>query len=73
MFVGQNTGAGRPERVQKGYFAAVKLLAGLGVGMAVVMFAGAEFFSKLLLPIGEGLELSYSVDFMRTISLFYVL
>ena len=39
MFVGQNTGAGRPDRVRKGYFAAVKLLAGLGVGMAVVMFA----------------------------------
>jgi len=73
VFVGQNTGAGRPERVRKGYFAAVKLLAGLGVGMAVVMFAGAEFFSKLLLPIGEGLELSYSVDYLRTISLFYVL
>lgn len=73
VFVGQNTGAGRPDRVRKGYFDAVKLLAGLGVGMAVVMFAGAEFFSKLLLPTGEGLELSYSVDYLRTISLFYIL
>ena len=75
VFVGQNTGAGRPDRVRKGYFDGVKLLAGLGVGMAVLMFAGAEFFSKLLLPAGAQWELSfsYSVDYLRTISLFYIL
>ena len=75
VFVGQNTGAGRPDRVRKGYFDAVKLLAGLGVGMAVLMFVGAEFFSKLLLPAGAQWELSfsYSVDYLRTISLFYIL
>ena len=39
------------------------------------MFVGAEFFSKLLLPAGAQWELSfsYSVDYLRTISLFYIL
>lgn len=73
VFTGQNTGAGKTDRVRKGFFDSLKLLSGLGIVMAIIMFVGAEFFCKLLLPTGEGLELTYSVEYLRTISLFYAL
>lgn len=73
VFVGQNTSAGEERRVKRGFFSGLGLLLVLGVVMSAVMFFGARELSILLLPQGEGQELAYSADYLRTVSVFYAL
>ena len=40
VFVAQNTGGGRPERVRRGFFTGMALMIGLGLAMSLIMFVG---------------------------------
>lgn len=70
-FAGQNTGAGRYDRVKKGMFACVAMNLAMVVVICAALFAFAAPLSTLFGVEGE--ELKQSVEYMRWISLFYPL
>ena len=49
VFVAQNTGAGDPKRVKRGFFTGMLLMIGLGLTMSLVMFVGAHASLVLML------------------------
>ena len=73
VFIGQNVGGDRPDRVRRGFFTGLRLMVGLGLAMAAVMFIWAEPLSRLVLPDSNAAELAESVRYLRLVSLFYVL
>ena len=73
VFIGQNVGGERPDRVRRGFFTGLRLMVGLGLAMAAVMFIWAEPLSRLVLPDSNAAELAESVRYLRLVSLFYVL
>lgn len=73
VFIGQNVGGDRPDRVRRGFFIGLRLMVGLGLAMAAVMFIWAEPLSRLVLPDSNAAELAESVRYLRLVSLFYVL
>ena len=73
VFISQNVGGDRPERVRRGFFTGLRLMVGLGLAMAAVMFIWAEPLSRLVLPDSNAAELAESVRYLRPVSLFYVL
>lgn len=70
-FAGQNTGAGRMDRVKKGMVRCVAM----NLSMVIVLCAALYIFAAPLSTLFgvEGQELSQSVEYMRWISLFYPL
>ena len=73
VFIGQNVGGDRPDRVRRGFFTGLRLMVGLGLAMAAVMFIWAEPLSRLVLPDSNAAELAESLRYLRLVSLFYVL
>lgn len=73
VFVAQNTGAGDPKRVKRGFFTGMLLMIGLGLTMSLVMFVGAH--ASLVLMLGEGGlgALEDGIGYLRWVSMFYTL
>ena len=73
VFVAQNTGAGDPKRVKRGFFTGMLLMIGLGLTMSLVMFVGAH--ASLVLMLGEGGlgALEDGIGYLRCLSVFYTL
>ena len=71
VFVAQNTGAGDPKRVKRGFFTGMLLMIGLGLTMSLVMFVGAH--ASLVLMLGEGGlgALEDGIGYLRWVSVFY--
>lgn len=72
VFVGQNTGAKHPERVEEGYRKGQCILIGFGLFMSVVMFVGAPVLLPMVLPEGAGNSLVPAMGYLRLIACFYV-
>lgn len=66
MFTGQNIGAGRPDRIQRGWEGAVKLSLLITFAIATILFAGAYPLSALFGVTGEA-QLQ-AVDYIRFVS-----
>ncbi len=66
MFTGQNIGAGKPDRIERGWKAAVKMSAAITFVIATILFAGAYPFSALFGVDGEA-QLQ-AVDYIRFVS-----
>lgn len=71
VFAGQNTGAGKDDRVRDGFRRGQRLLLGLGIFMSLVMFLGAEPFLRLVLPVGNTSALPPAVGYLRLVACFY--
>ncbi len=71
MFTGQNIGAGKIERVERGWRSGVCMAAGITFCIATVLFVGAYPLAGLFGVIGPALE--QSVDYIRSISYMMIL
>lgn len=52
-FTAQNLGAGKPERVKKGYFAAVRMVACFAIGICIILSLFHEGIIQLFLEVGS--------------------
>lgn len=73
VFVAQNTGGGRPERVRRGFFTGMALMIGLGLAMSLTMFVGARASMALMLGEASPAAMDEGMAYLRWISVFYVL
>ena len=73
VFVSQNHGAGNHGRERDGLRKGMQLSVGLGLTLSALMFFTARPGMRLFLNDGEAQAIAYGVDYMRWISLFYVL
>ena len=73
VFVAQNTGGGRPERVRRGFFTGMALMIGLGLAMSLIMFVGARASMALMLGEASPAAMDEGMAYLRWISVFYVL
>ena len=71
MFTGQNIGAGKVDRVERGWRSAVAMAVGITFVIATVLFLGAYPLAGLFGVTGEALE--QSVDYIRFISYMMIL
>ena len=72
VFIGQNTGAGDRDRVERGYREGQKVLVALGLVMSAIMIVGAPVLLPLVLPDGGGDSLTPAVSYLRVVACFYV-
>lgn len=72
VFTGQNTGAGKDNRVREGFIRGQRLLFAFGIFMSLVMIVGAEPCLRLVLPAGGASGLTPAMDYLRLIACFYV-
>ncbi|RJW39230.1 MATE family efflux transporter [Clostridiales bacterium TF09-2AC] len=72
VFIGQNIGADKKNRVQKGFYKGQKLLLIFGLFISIIMIAGAKYFLNLVLPAGNIKSLSPAVSYLRLVAGFYV-
>lgn len=73
VFISQNYGAGRRERVRDGFRQAMTLGIGLGILLSATMFVAARPGVRLFLSGGEAQAIDYGVSYLRQMALFYVL
>lgn len=66
MFTGQNIGAGKPERIRRGWGSAVKMAMGITFVIATVLFLGAYPLSALFGVAGDAQY--QAVDYIRFVS-----
>ncbi len=71
MFTGQNIGAGKVDRVERGWRSAVAMAVGITFVIATVLFLGAYPLAGLFGVTGEAL--AQSVDYIRFISYMMIL
>lgn len=67
-FVGQNYGAKKWDRIDRGYRAGLLIMAVWGVAVAALMFFGAHFLFNIFLPNAPA-ELAIGVSFLRILSI----
>lgn len=72
VFTGQNTGAGKADRVREGFRRGQRLLFCFGVFMSLVMILGAEPCLRLVLPAGGAAGLAPAVGYLRLVACFYL-
>ena len=73
VFVGQNMGTGCSRRAREGFLAGIRLLLLLGLLSSFVMYVTAPAAMSFLLGAGSGAAFSQGTQYLRTISVFYVL
>jgi putative MATE family efflux protein len=66
-FVGQNYGAGKWERIYKGYFTALGIVSIIGIGATVLLIFGAEPVFSIFIPEKEAMK--YGVVYLRILGL----
>ena len=73
VFISQNQGAGNRKRVYAGFREAMKLALCMGAALSVIMYAIARPGVTLFVGRGEAQALRFGVEYLRLMSLFYVL
>lgn len=73
VFVSQNHGAGKSQREKDGFRQGMGLAIGMGLALSALMFALAKPSMGWFLDAAETQALSYGADYMRMISIFYIL
>ena len=72
VFIGQNTGAKKPDRIQQGFSTGQRLLFGFGLVMSLLMIFGARPALTLVLPSQNLASLAPAVSYLRLVAVFYV-
>lgn len=72
ILTAQNYGAGKQERVEKGFRCSLTLLALLGSICGLIMLVFAPQAIKLMLGTGDGIAFTSAVHYLRLVSLFYL-
>ena len=72
-FAGQNTGAGRPERVRQGVRAGWIIGAGVSLVFGTALYLFGHFLVQLFISPEEEEAIRVAVGFLRTVSPFYLL
>ena len=73
IFIAQNIGALRPDRVRRGFFTGLKLLVLFGAASSLLLYAGAPAGIAFMLGTGVGESWLQGVEYMQTVALFYFL
>lgn len=73
IFVSQNYGAGNSRRVQEGFRHGLFLLTALGLAASFVMFLSSSACLKLFLGHSNDTAINYGMEYLKLISVFYVL
>ena len=73
VFISQNYGAGRLDRVRDGFKKGMSMAVLLGAVLSVIMAVTAVPGMKLFLKAEDSLAITYGVEYMRSISIFYIL
>lgn len=73
IFIAQNIGALRLDRVRRGFFTGLKLLVLFGAASSLLLFAGAPAGIAFMLGTGVGEGWLHGVEYMQTVALFYFL
>lgn len=72
-FTAQNIGAGKPERVKKGYRAALLLMVVIGLAITGCLFLfGADFMSLFVDANVSQRVIDVGVEYLRVVSVFYI-
>lgn len=72
-YAAQNLGAGKKDRLSEGYKKGNIIITIYSVTVAVIIFFGAEFIMKQFVPKGEIEVISIGIQYLKPMSLFYVL
>ena len=73
IFIAQNCGALRHDRVKRGFFTGLKLLALLGAVSSVLLYVAAPAGIAFMLGTNTGEGWRQGVEYMQTVALFYFL
>lgn len=73
IFISQNYGARDEKRVADGRAHGLKLLAGFGIALSVLMFVLAPWGMDLFLSQKDSLTMEYGTAYLRIVAVFYVL
>lgn len=68
----QNYGAGKRERVRGTFFDSLKLLAGLGIACAVILYVTADGTIGIMLGDGSGAAFTEAVGYLKLVAVFYL-
>ena len=68
----QNYGAGKKERVRQTFFDSLKLLAGLGIACAVILYFTADGTIGIMLGERSGAAFIQAVGYLKLVSVFYL-
>lgn len=73
IFIGQNIGAGNYTRAKNGFRNSFRMMAALGVVMALLLFLSAALLCNWVLPKNDVTSLAPAVYYLRVVALFYPL
>ncbi len=73
IFIGQNTGANQKRRISQGYRTGQTMIISLGIVMSLIMIVFATPLLQLVLPAESSSSLLQAVNYLRYVSMFYVL
>ena len=73
VFIGQNVGAGKKERIRQGFFCGLKLLLVLGFASSAALYFGAHAGVAFMLGSDELSGWLEGVEYMQIVALFYFL
>ena len=73
VFIGQNVGAGKKERIRQGFFCGLKLLLVLGFASSAALYFGAHAGVAFMLGSDELAGWLEGVEYMQIVALFYFL
>lgn len=72
MFAGQNIGAGKVDRVKKGYWAGIKVVTTISILMTILVQLFAKQFLLLFVDANETKVIKIGMSYLIVVSLFYV-
>lgn len=73
-FTAQNIGAGKPDRVKRGYHTGLFMVAVIGLTITFLLYLFGDFFIGAFLDSESSREaISTGVEYLRVVSIFYVL
>ncbi len=72
LFIGQNTGAGRPERVRAGFRTALLQLGAFGIAISLVMVLFAHPCLTLVFPAQGAEGMAPALGYLRLVASFYL-
>ena len=73
VFIGQNVGAGKKERIRQGFFCGLRLLLALGFASSAALYFGAGAGVAFMLGSAELPGWLEGVEYMQLVALFYFL
>lgn len=73
VLVAQNHGAGKPDRMRRGFWAAQAIEAGYGLALSIAIFALAEPLMRLFVDPGEKEVVRLGARYLRLMAFFYIM